>query len=471
MKTLSAMIAVVLMSPLLAHANPINLNPEAEITGPPVIAADGQGHVGVVWPGDPGVGDRIWDKLFQAYSTNNGTSFTASSVHPYSATSGYHRNLEPSLMYTFDGVLHLAWSYWDDQKGYVYSQSTDHGSSWTEIIDTHIPETTGRYPRYFGGAMASANVGQTIRDIWYSGGSWFEDRVYTGLSTDGGLTWVGSNITTDLSEANSNAIPSPTFSFMSSAVYDSQGNFYALSILGNTLSRIAVTRDISNTWDHVQIVSYPRTGADVVEPYRGGSYMASEHALLIDDNDTLYAVWSWNVDTDPFRVFFTKSSDMGATWSTISAVVNEGAAGDQLSPVIGMDSEGTLYLAWEDTRDGVAQIRMSTSTDGGVTWSASQVVSASISAQESPDMFIADDDTVHFAWIEDGCPYYYKLGGSSTTPGDANDDGVVNLVDFSIVANNWLAINATLEMGDFNGDQVVNSADLDILMQNWSFGS
>jgi subtilase family serine protease len=52
-------------------------------------------------------------------------------------------------------------------------------------------------------------------------------------------------------------------------------------------------------------------------------------------------------------------------------------------------------------------------------------------------------------------------------PGDANNDGSINLADFSILNNNWGLSNRTLAQGDFNGDGLVNLADFSILNNNW----
>ncbi len=51
-------------------------------------------------------------------------------------------------------------------------------------------------------------------------------------------------------------------------------------------------------------------------------------------------------------------------------------------------------------------------------------------------------------------------------PGDANNDGAVNLIDLDILGQNWMQ-NAGGAGGDFNGDGIVNLIDLDILGQNW----
>lgn len=54
--------------------------------------------------------------------------------------------------------------------------------------------------------------------------------------------------------------------------------------------------------------------------------------------------------------------------------------------------------------------------------------------------------------------------------GDANGDGVVDLLDLTIVANNWMLSPATWQQGNFNGDNIVDLQDLTILSTNWETG-
>ncbi len=55
----------------------------------------------------------------------------------------------------------------------------------------------------------------------------------------------------------------------------------------------------------------------------------------------------------------------------------------------------------------------------------------------------------------------------NAVPGDANNDGIVNNVDATILAANWQGTGKTLSEGDFNGDGIVNDADATILASNW----
>jgi len=58
-----------------------------------------------------------------------------------------------------------------------------------------------------------------------------------------------------------------------------------------------------------------------------------------------------------------------------------------------------------------------------------------------------------------------------STPGDINEDGVVDAVDASILAATWRAQNATPEMGDINRDTIVDDLDASILAANWVWTS
>lgn len=47
-------------------------------------------------------------------------------------------------------------------------------------------------------------------------------------------------------------------------------------------------------------------------------------------------------------------------------------------------------------------------------------------------------------------------------PGDANGDGVVNILDLSLTASNLYKGTAPYAYGDVNGDMIVTQADIDL---------
>ena len=58
-------------------------------------------------------------------------------------------------------------------------------------------------------------------------------------------------------------------------------------------------------------------------------------------------------------------------------------------------------------------------------------------------------------------------GAVACNPGDANNDGVVDLLDLDILGRNYGQTGAACGDGDFNGDGVVDLLDLDTLGQHY----
>jgi hypothetical protein len=77
--------------------------------------------------------------------------------------------------------------------------------------------------------------------------------------------------------------------------------------------------------------------------------------------------------------------------------------------------------------------------------------------------------------LERPADYWAHLAFEATTggtpvPGDANGDGAVTDADYTIWADNYAALDATVEMGDFNGDGEVSDADYTIWADNYGTG-
>jgi hypothetical protein len=64
------------------------------------------------------------------------------------------------------------------------------------------------------------------------------------------------------------------------------------------------------------------------------------------------------------------------------------------------------------------------------------------------------------------------LGWDLAVPGDANADGIVDIVDLGIVGTNW-QVSGELRwaQGDFNYDRIVDIADLGAIGTNWQYGT
>jgi hypothetical protein len=88
------------------------------------------------------------------------------------------------------------------------------------------------------------------------------------------------------------------------------------------------------------------------------------------------------------------------------------ARGDQFFPAVGVDSAGTMFAIWQDTRVDNHRIEtyQGTSTDGGRTWTNDLISSASFDPRQSfftCGCFIGDynqiavsDEVIYPAWTD-----------------------------------------------------------------------
>lgn len=88
------------------------------------------------------------------------------------------------------------------------------------------------------------------------------------------------------------------------------------------------------------------------------------------------------------------------------------------------------------------------------------------SAHEGTINFRIEADNAARLWIDD--ILIIDTISAGRFPGDANQDGIVNIADFAIVAANFNTDGRSWETGDFNGDEEVTIADFAALAANFN---
>jgi len=121
------------------------------------------------------------------------------------------------------------------------------------------------------------------------------------------------------------------------------------------------------------------------------SYISPNMSLAVDrtqgvNDGNLYLVWADNPNPPHVHIYFARSTDRGATWST-PVQIDTGNANDAWEPALSVDDAyGTVVLSWYDRRDDLGnkfyRIYYTQSTDGGATFLPSQT--AVSSAQADP---------------------------------------------------------------------------------------
>jgi hypothetical protein len=109
----------------------------------------------------------------------------------------------------------------------------------------------------------------------------------------------------------------------------------------------------------------------------GGGLRTNDFPSLATNptNNDVYAVFNSDpVGTDGADIFFTRSTDGGATWSTPLQLNDDATTNDQWFPWIAVQPDGTIGVMWYDRRLDPANLDidvfMTTSTDGGVSFAA-----------------------------------------------------------------------------------------------------
>jgi uncharacterized repeat protein (TIGR01451 family) len=135
-----------------------------------------------------------------------------------------------------------------------------------------------------------------------------------------------------------------------------------------------------------------------------GSTHQEQPSLVADESGNLYAAWVDRPSAGEYSdIYFASSMDNGATWSASVPVNEDTGSTHHWYPSLAVDVGGTLYLAWQDSRNGDYDIYFARSTDGGTTWSANVRVHDDVGSadQHAPSLAVDGDGNIYVVWLSD----------------------------------------------------------------------
>jgi hypothetical protein len=148
--------------------------------------------------------------------------------------------------------------------------------------------------------------------------------------------------------------------------------------------------------DEIYFKSSLDNGANWARDIRVTSNSARSYTPSMCVNaQTIHLVW---VDgrTGDHELFYTASTDLGATWRTPIQVT--GTAGNSSTPRL-VSHGNILYLLWADDRFGYPQLYTRRSEDQGFNWSPEVRVTSVNAVSQTPDI-VVDDNGVHVVWAD-----------------------------------------------------------------------
>ena len=258
------------------------------------------------------------------------------------------------------------------------NRSTDGGATWLASdlrLDTDLP-----------GADESSSpelccAGDNVYVAWVDDRNGPDD-IYFNRSTDGGATWLSSDVRLDTDALGVGSSDDPEIQCSGDNVYvvwqDDRNGKHDIYFNRST--------DGGTTW----LAQDLRLNTDLP----GTRYSLDPE--ISSDGDHVYVVWQ-DDRNGRLDIYFNGSTDGGATWMSADVRLNTDAAGATLSHAAAIACSGeSVYVAWEDRRNAATafedDIYFNSSSDGGVTWRA---VDLRLDTDPQPGEFDDDNPRIH----------------------------------------------------------------------------
>ncbi len=332
----------------------------------PAIAADGHGHVYVLYPQYgkvPDCANCSAPAIALLVSGDNGNSWQASRAMLPLATGQF----DPQIV--VDPVdrqtVYASWLQ-NNKRDIVVARSLDFGRTWSFSVAERGREDADKPVLAVRGA-----------DIYV--GFNHEEKYFVAASHDAGQTFAIANV-------NPNA--GPGWSLAGGATVDSAGNVYfgwtayARQQMPSRPVSVYVSRssDGGRSWN-TSLLDVSSAPPECQAEGCDSGYLGPQIALASDAEGALYALWNaGTVNGGPERIYFASSTTGGASWSARTDVSTAAAGVENCFPAIAAGASGDIRIAWMDARvpdtpasNGASRHLWNTfyrsSTNGGATWS------------------------------------------------------------------------------------------------------
>jgi BNR repeat-like domain len=335
------------------------------------VAVGPNNHLHVVWQDNTPGNDEIYYKK----STDGGTTWgPAQRLTWTSGDSDF-----PDVAIDSSNAVHVVWEDATPGKAEIYyRKSADGGEAWGPVKrltwtsgDSCVPTMT-------------RDSNNRLHVVWFDYTP-ANNEIYYKRSLDGGSSWsAAQRLTWNAGSSFHPAITVDTINRIHVVWYDSTP--------GKDEIYYRRSPDAGTSWDQVQRLTW-------------NSGWSLYPAIAADSTNHIHVVW--HDDTpDNQEIYHKKSTDGGTTWDAARRLT--WTSGWSYFPVMAIDSNNRIHLAWHDDTPGNSEIYYQSSPDGGTTWSGAQRLTWMSGSSVYPALAAGSNGTLHLVW-SDGTPGNYAI--------------------------------------------------------------
>jgi hypothetical protein len=331
----------------------------------PSIANDRFGHVYILYPqygGVPGCPTCASPTMVLLISSDHGTTWGA----PVTIAPGGPQWDAQIVVDPVDGrTVYAVWMQ-NNKSDIIVAKSINYGAAWTRVTADSTNAGTDK--------PILAVRGQDVY-VAYN----HAQKVWVAASHDGGQTFVETNINPNgklgWSLAGGGAVlPNGTVAF-SWAGYEQNGG--AKGAVNLYVSR---SSNGGATWTN-KLLAVSGAPPACPEYSCGWAYLGAQAVMASSSNGAMYVLFNANsADKAANRLYFSKSTDGGLTWSANQDVSTAPNGKHHAFPAIAATGSGDVRISWMDTRAGSGLDRWNTyyrtSANGGSSWSTETDISS-----------------------------------------------------------------------------------------------
>jgi hypothetical protein len=298
-----------------------------------------------------------------ARSTDGGTTFGAQV--PLCVCLGVKAQYDPTIeVVPNTGAVYSAFLNGDRHNGFstAFTKSTDHGQTWSTPVKVYGNVSWTDKPE-----IAASASGKDVYISWNGpqGGD-----LYVGQSHDYGATWTQQKLSNDKRyyyAYDARVLGDGTVVFSESSVEYSGSK----TVQGEVWHHAVISRDQGSTWENVVVAKVP-VGESCISDGCKPDFYIGQTSVVSDAPGHLVFVYEGPQSAGGAqRVYVSTSSDGGRTWSAgvPLSVAGENATGPRLASF-----GGSLRLWYMQTSGGddpdAWNVWYRSSGNGGATWSA-----------------------------------------------------------------------------------------------------